>query len=79
MPIKMDKMIPPDIHEILSSFLNEGHQWYEVRSLAMGLYSYPLQEYDTALGVAKALNLPSSVQLYHCWVEEGEIRDEKIY
>lgn len=78
MPIKMDKMIPPDIHEILPGGLCKGTHWYEVRTLAMGMYSYSLDEYDTALAVTRSLKMPS-VQLFYCWMEDGEIRDEKIY
>ncbi len=78
MPIKMDKMIPPGVHEILDNYLDEGTQWYEIRSGALGFYSYPLDEYDTALAVTRSLNM-HSVQLFYVWVEKGEIRDRQVY
>ena len=75
----IDRSLPPDTLQILADALPQGHQWYELRTFTQRR-SLEIDEYDEALTATKILKkvLPNAA-LFYCWVEAGEILEDKIY
>jgi len=74
-----NRCLPPDALEILADSLPDGYQWYELRTFTQRR-SLEIDEYDEALTATKILKkvLPNAA-LFYCWVEAGEILEDKIY
>lgn len=75
----VNRSLPPDALRVLAGALPEGSQFYELRTFTQRR-SFHIAEYDAALTSTKILKkvLPNAA-LFYCWVEAGEILEDKIY
>jgi hypothetical protein len=77
---EMGKCVPPNIKELLERYLEDGAQWYEIRSGFL-LYAYDIEDYDKALLNAKhiAKIFPGITSFIYVWKESGRIQEERLF
>ena len=74
------KFVPPDLQEFLEAHLPDAAQWYEVRC-GTSVATYTVEDYDIAVANAKALRkmFPSNTETFYVWMEDGLLREERLF